>query len=102
MSVPSGPPQPQTGLSAWPFGQADAEATAQAAALAGIADVRNQLSHYSAQSTTHVLGGIPAQRPAQRVEEVQSVPSYGPNPFLAAARREQARDEATAGAGYPA
>jgi hypothetical protein len=85
---------PQTGLSAWPFGQADAEAAAQVAALAAADDVRDELSHYSSQATTHVLGAIPAQRPAQPQEELHSVPSHGPNPFLAAARLQQARTDA--------
>ncbi len=94
------PAEPTTGLRAWPFGQADAEAAAQVAARAVMADVRAELSHYSAQSSTHVLASIPAQRPAQPVEEVESVPSHGPNPFLAAARLQTARDEAAAVEGY--
>jgi hypothetical protein len=96
-------PAPTTGLGAWPFGQADAEAAAQVAARAVMADVRDELSHYSAQSATHVLAAIPGQRLAQpvEVEEVPSVPSQGPNPFLAAARIQSAREEATLVEGYP-
>lgn len=94
---------PQTGLSAWPFGAADAEAAAQVAAREVSTDVRTQLGHYSsAPSTTHVLSAIPAQRAAYADEDLQSVPSVGPNPFLAAARLQRARDEAAAGEGYPA
>ena len=92
---------PGTGLGAWPFGQADAEAAAQVAAQAVAADVQRELTQYSAQSSTHVLSGIPAQRPARYQDDLQSVPSTGPNPFLAAARLQHAQDEAATVEGYP-
>ncbi|HVY11115.1 MAG TPA: hypothetical protein VHB18_13315 [Mycobacteriales bacterium] len=103
-TVPAGPADATTGLAAWPFGQADAEAAAQVAAQAAAADVRFELDHYSAQRTTHVLSAIPAQRPVQpqeSQESLQSVPSTGPNPFLAAARIQNAHDEAALVEGYP-
>ncbi|HVV76531.1 MAG TPA: hypothetical protein VHC43_10885 [Mycobacteriales bacterium] len=85
-------------LSTWPFGGSDAEAAAQVAANAVAAGVRRQLQEFEdSTSSTHVLTGIPAQRTevARQTAEVESsVPAYGPNPFLAAARMQQARDEA--------
>jgi hypothetical protein len=101
VTAPTAPAEPTTRLGAWPFGQADSDAAAQVAARAAMADVRNELSAYSAQTSTHVLAAVPAQRPAQPSEEAQSVPSVGPNPFLAAARLQQARNEADAVEGYP-
>lgn len=101
VAAPTTPDEPATGLGAWPFGQADADAAAQVAARAAMADVRNQLDAYSAQTSTHVLVAVPAQRPSPSRDDFQSVPSVGPNPFLAAARLQSARDEAEAVEGYP-
>jgi len=100
VAAPTAPADPTTGLGAWPFGQADAEAAAQVAAQAVAADVRSELNHYSAQTNTHHLSAIPTQRPAEQ-EPLQSVPSTGPNPFLAAARIQNAHDEAALVEGYP-
>jgi hypothetical protein len=117
--------QAETVFASWPFGGADAEAAAQVAAQAAAdsfaKDVRAQLAHYakaptvtyvdaaeplypdvhhttytSAQSSTHILSAVPGQREGAPAEEIPSVPSTGPNPFLAAARMQQARDEAAA------
>ncbi|HVT21615.1 MAG TPA: hypothetical protein VHE57_09535 [Mycobacteriales bacterium] len=106
----------------WPFGAADAEAAAQvaakSAAAAAAAGVRHQLEQYAAprdtltdaqsatnsQNATHVMPSLPAQRPAPASAgpDLESVPAHGPNPFLAAARMQQAREEAAAVEAYSA
>jgi hypothetical protein len=116
-SAPSAPSEPatvQSRLAAWPFGQVDAEAAAEAASraqhgpTAPARDLSGELARYTteshpatAQNSTHMLTAIPSQRAAEPVAEMESVPSVGPNPFLSAARVQHARDEVTAVEGYP-
>jgi hypothetical protein len=53
-------------------------------------------AHPTALAGTHVLASVPGQRETQPTAETYSVPSVGPNPFLAAARMQQAREDAAA------
>ncbi|HWC36321.1 MAG TPA: hypothetical protein VG650_16055 [Mycobacteriales bacterium] len=75
----------------WPFGGADDETVAQVArnlaASSAAATVRKELTHFSSsQDATHVMPAIPAPRAHRDSAEMHSVPSTGPNPFLAAIR----------------
>lgn len=104
---PPATPVEESALSNWPFGGADAEATAQVAAqvaaMAAAQTLEEELTGWwTGQSKTHVLDAVPSQRRAQREEAyAHSVPSVGPNPFLAAARIPGAADDPTAIEGYP-
>ena len=111
----------------WPFGGADIEAAAQVAANAVAARVRAELDHFASRadgsdedadigtfatagSTTYSIAGggpdlstMPAQRLAKPPVETHSVPSVGPNPFLAATRLDDgALEEENAPEAYSA
>lgn len=110
-------------FASWPFGGADTEVAAQVAASnaakIAAAGVRQQLGTYAAspdaspaqtstnsQNATHRMPSLPVQRTVAQPEPVrpdlESVPDSGPNPFLAAARLQRARDEAASTEAYTA
>lgn len=113
-------------FASWPFGGADIEAAAQVAANAVAARVRAELTHFArrsdsgdeganngtystAQSTTYSisegspeLSAMPAQRLAKSQPDTHSVPSVGPNPFLAATHLDDSHEEETMPEAYSA
>lgn len=102
-AAPPTVPAEDSAFSNWPFGGADAETAGQVAAMAAAQTLEEELTGWwTGKSTTHVLDAVPSQRRAQREEAyAHSVPSVGPNPFLAAARIPGATDDPTAMEGYP-
>ncbi len=102
--------KPQDPLSSWPFGAADAQTELTVSKTPRVRDVMPQLLQYAENvegpgpdgqwatslRTTFRIGALPEQRnengKPKRGPHVESVPSTGPNPFLAAARLQQAHD----------